>query len=126
MKILVDTSALLALTFPDDRHHAAAVAIGRRGLGYRIRRRPGVTGSHQRMAARRATGQTGPAPWPRGTTSPPRTAGTPHAGGKTRLGQGDQLVLFPGPEDRSRGHRATRPVSHDLANPGHITRNGSW
>jgi IS605 OrfB family transposase len=100
------------------RHHAAAVAIGRRGLGYRIRRRPGVTSSHQRMAARRATGQTGPAPRPRGTTSPPRTAGTPHAGGKTRPRRGDQLVLFPGPEDRSRGHRATRPVSYDVANPG--------
>jgi transposase len=28
------------------RHHAAAVAIGRRGLGHRIRRRPGVTASH--------------------------------------------------------------------------------
>jgi predicted nucleic acid-binding protein len=29
MKVLVDTSALLALTFPDDRHHAAAVAFVR-------------------------------------------------------------------------------------------------
>ena len=29
MKMLVDTSALLALTFPDDRHHAAAVAFVR-------------------------------------------------------------------------------------------------
>lgn len=27
MKVLVDTSALLALAFPDDRHHAAAVAF---------------------------------------------------------------------------------------------------
>jgi hypothetical protein len=100
------------------RHHSAAVAIGRRGLGYRIRRRPGVTGSHQRMAARRATGQTGPVPRPRGTTSPPRTAGTPHNGSKTRLGQGDQLVLFPAPQDRSGEHRATRPVPYDVANPG--------
>jgi hypothetical protein len=102
------------------RHHGAAVAIGRRSLGYRIRRRPGVTGSHQRMAARRATGQTASVPRPRGTTSPRRTAGTPYGdgGGKTRPRQGDQLVLFPGPEDRSRGHRATRPVSYDLANPG--------
>jgi hypothetical protein len=91
------------------RHHGAAVAIGRRGLGYRIRRRPGVTGGHQRMAARRATGQTRPGPRPRGTTSPPRTAGTPHNGGKTRLGQGDQLVLFPGPEDRSRGQPGYPP-----------------
>ena len=29
MKVLVDTSALLALAFPDDRHHAAAVAFVR-------------------------------------------------------------------------------------------------
>jgi hypothetical protein len=94
---------------PVTGHHGAAVAIGRRGLGYRIRRRPGVTGSYQRMAARRATGQTGPPPRPRGTTSPPRTAGTPHQGGKTRLDQGDQLVLFPGPEDRSRGQPGHPP-----------------
>jgi hypothetical protein len=30
-------------------HHAAAVVIGRRGLGLGARRRPGVTGLHQRM-----------------------------------------------------------------------------
>jgi hypothetical protein len=79
------------------RHHAAAVAIGRRGLGHRIRRRPGVTANDRRIVARRATGQTGPAPRPRGNTSPPRTMGTPHRGGKTRLDHGDQLVLFPAP-----------------------------
>jgi hypothetical protein len=94
---------------PVTGHHGAAVAIGRRGLGHRIRRRPGVTGGHQRMAARRATGQTGPVPRPRGTTSPPRTAGTPHQGGKTRPRRGDQLVLFPGPEDRSRGQPGHPP-----------------
>ncbi|MGC9536377.1 hypothetical protein [Streptomyces sp. UG1] len=79
------------------RHHADAVAIGRRGLGHRIRRRPGVTANDQRIVARRATGQTGPGPRPRGTTSPPRTTGTPHRGRKTRLDHGDQLVLFPAP-----------------------------
>jgi len=31
------------------RHHAAAVVIGRRGLGFDARRRPGVTQPHQRM-----------------------------------------------------------------------------
>jgi hypothetical protein len=31
------------------RHHAAAVVIGRRGLGLGARRRPGVTRPHQRM-----------------------------------------------------------------------------
>ncbi|MFG2293657.1 hypothetical protein [Streptomyces sp. NPDC048603] len=100
------------------RHHSAAVAIGRRGLGHRIRRRPGVTGTHQRMSARRATGQTASVPRPRGTTSPPRTASMPNRGGKTRPDQGDQLVLLPDPEDRSRDHRATRPESSDLANTG--------
>ncbi|MEU5427281.1 hypothetical protein AB0H73_17010 [Streptomyces olivoreticuli] len=79
------------------RHHSAAVAIGRRGLGHGIRRRPGVTASDQRIAARRATGQTAFVPRPRGTASPPRTASTPVRGGKTRLDQGDQLALFPDP-----------------------------
>jgi hypothetical protein len=98
------------------RHHGAAVAIGRRGLGHRIRRRPGVTANHQRMVARRATGQAVSVPKPRGTTSPPRTAGTPNQGGKTRLRRSDQLVLFPDLEDRSRGHRTTCPDSCDSAN----------
>jgi IS605 OrfB family transposase len=39
------------------QHEAAAVMIGRRSLGHRARRRPGVTEPHQRDAARRATGQ---------------------------------------------------------------------
>lgn len=89
------------------RHHGAAVAIGRRGLGHRVRRRPGVTAPDQRIGRRRATGQTGPVPRPRGTTSPPRTVGTPPEGGKTQLCRGEQLVLLPGPQDRSEGHRTT-------------------
>jgi hypothetical protein len=32
-------------------HHAAAVVIGRRGLGHGARRRPGVTGHDQRIMA---------------------------------------------------------------------------
>jgi IS605 OrfB family transposase len=35
-------------------HHAAAVVIGRRGLGHRARRRAGVTGGGQRTSRRRA------------------------------------------------------------------------
>ncbi|MCT7351942.1 hypothetical protein N4P33_07110 [Streptomyces sp. 15-116A] len=95
------------------RHHGAAVAIGRRGLGHRIRRRPGVTASDQRIASRRATGQTVFVPRPRGTTSPPRTASTPIPDGKTRQCQGDRLALLPDPEDRSWGHRITDPVYVD-------------
>ncbi len=100
------------------RHHGAAVAVGRRGLGYRIRRRPGVTAHDQRIAQRRATGQTAFVPRPRGITSPPRTASTPNGGGKTRLHHGDQLVLFPDLEDRSRGHRTTHPDYSDSTNTG--------
>jgi hypothetical protein len=77
------------------RHHAAATAIGRRAHGYGLRRRPGVTPTHQRMSAGRATGQAQPRPWTRGTTSPPRTVRSPHRGGKTHRRPGDQLVLFP-------------------------------
>ncbi|MFI8504009.1 hypothetical protein ACIGFK_36705 [Streptomyces sp. NPDC085524] len=99
------------------RHHGASVAIGRRALGHRARRRPGVTANDQRIVARRATGQALPGPRARGTANPPRTASTPTTGGKTRPGQGDQLALFPDPEHRSRGHR-TGPVSCDSANDG--------
>lgn len=100
------------------RHHGAAMAIGRRGLGHRIRRRPGVTPAHRRMSTGRATGQTGCLPSPCGTTSPPRTAGTPHQGGKTRPRPDDQLVLLPGPQDRSEGHRTIHPDYRGLTNHG--------
>ena len=98
------------------RHHAAGLAIGRRALGHGIRRRPGVTAHHQRMVERRATGHAVSLPRVCGTASPPRTAGTPTQGGKTRPCRGDQLALFPGPQDRSEGHRTTRPVHGELAN----------
>jgi hypothetical protein len=39
---------------PASGHHAAAVVIGRRALGYRARRRVGVTGGGQRTGRRRA------------------------------------------------------------------------
>ncbi|MGW5694921.1 hypothetical protein ACWEWX_29425 [Streptomyces asiaticus] len=106
---------------PVTRHHSAAVAIGRRGLGHRIRRRPGVTAPDQRIGRWRATGQTASPPRPRGTTSPPRTAGTPHQGGKTRPRRSDQLVLFPDLEDRSRGHQAPNSlVCGELADTGQL------
>ncbi|MFD5798465.1 hypothetical protein ACFWIO_34035 [Streptomyces diastatochromogenes] len=100
------------------RHHGAAVAIGRRALGHGVRRRPGVTAHHQRMVERRATGQAVSLPRGCGTASPPRTAGTPKPGGKTRLCRGDQLALFPDLEDRSRGHRTIHPDNSELANIG--------
>ncbi|WP_282696865.1 hypothetical protein [Streptomyces sp. CC208A] len=101
------------------RHHGASVAIARRALGHRVRRRPGVTAHHQRMAGRRATGQAVPTPRARGTASPPRTASTPLPGVKTRPRRSDQLALFPDPEDRSRGHRTiTGPVRDSSADTG--------
>jgi hypothetical protein len=100
------------------RHHGASVTIGRRALGHRARRRPGVTAPDQRIGQRRATGQTVHVPRTRGTVSPPRTAGTPNGGDKTRLRQDDQLTLFPDLEDRSRGHRTTLcPDFGELAKP---------
>ncbi|MCC3770764.1 hypothetical protein K6I34_003457 [Streptomyces sp. UNOC14_S4] len=98
------------------RHHGASVAIGRRGLGHGARRRAGVTASHRRMAARRATTQTVHIPRPRGAVSPIRTTGTPNGGDKTCWSRADQLTLFPDLEDRSRGHRTTCPDSSDSAN----------
>lgn len=100
------------------RHHGAAVAIGRRGLGYGIRRRSGVTGNHRRMVARRATGQTVSVPKPCGATGPPRTTGTPNGGDKTCWSRGDQLVLFPDPQDRSEDHWTLSPAHDDRANTG--------
>jgi hypothetical protein len=100
------------------RHHGASVAIGRRALGHRIRRRPGVTRTRPEDRVGRATGQAVFIPKAHGTVSPSRTAGTPNGGDKTRLDQGDQLTLFPGLEDRSRGHRTTSPGYSELANTG--------
>jgi hypothetical protein len=101
------------------RHHAAGVAIGRRALGHRIRRRPGVTAHHRRMVQRRATGQAVSRPRACGTASPPRTAGMPTTGAETRLRRSAQLTLFPDPQDRSEGHRAiTGAVCSDSANTG--------
>jgi hypothetical protein len=78
------------------RHHAAAVVIGRRGLGLGARRRPGVTRPHQRMGkgelpARlggRAVGCEGPGP-PGGqrATAPPRKTHPAE-----RIGSGSQVV----------------------------------
>jgi hypothetical protein len=78
------------------RHHAAAVVIGRRGLGLGARRRPGVTRPHRRMGkgelpARlggRAIGREGPGPpgGQRAAAPPCRT----HPA--ERIGLGNQVV----------------------------------
>jgi hypothetical protein len=74
------------------RHHAAAVVIGRRGLGLGARRRPGVTLPHPRMGrgelparpSSRASGREGPGP-PGGQ----RAAAWPH---KTRQAERIRLA----------------------------------
>jgi len=78
------------------RHHAAAVVIGRRGLGLGARRRPGVTRPHRRMGkgelpARpggRAVGCEGPGP-PGGQRA---AAGPRKTHPAERIGLGDQAI----------------------------------
>ncbi|GCB47170.1 transposase [Streptomyces sp. NL15-2K] len=79
------------------RHHDAAVAIGRRSLEHRIRRRPGVTAPAQRIGRRGATGQTASLPRPRGTT---RDRAEPRAH----------------PGQRARPPRAPRPDRAEVTN----------
>jgi hypothetical protein len=77
-------------------HHAAAVVIGRRGLGLGARRRPGVTLPHQRMRmgelparpSDRALGREGPGP-PGGRWAAARPRKTRQA---KRIGRRDQVA----------------------------------
>ena len=50
-------------------HHAAALVIGRRALGYSARRRKGVTARDRRIVAQRATNQANPNPGAQDVTS---------------------------------------------------------
>ena len=58
------------------RHHAAAVVIGRRSLGYRARRRPGVTRPHQRMGKGELPARPSVAPGCEGPGPPSRPPGS--------------------------------------------------
>jgi IS605 OrfB family transposase len=102
------------------RHHGAAVAIGRRALGYGIRRRPGVTARDRRIATRRAAGQAVSRPGGMRDRTPSRTSGTAGDGRKDLRSRGDQRVLLPAPEDRSRG-AGLSPASADPASTGHLS-----
>jgi len=78
------------------QHEAAAVVIGRRSLGHRARRRPGVTDPHQKDAVRRATGQA-------------RQGGT-RGCQETRRSGGGQAAQSRGRPDPAKGtQRETRP-----------------
>jgi len=100
------------------RHHAAAVVIGRRGLGLAARRRPGVTRPHQRMGngelparpGNQTHGREGPGP-PGGqrAAAPPRKTHPAE-----RIGLGDQVVqdrLGPPGQDSNPAH-TTGTVVH--------------
>jgi transposase len=104
-------------TAPVTGHHGAAVAIGRRALGYGVRRRPGVTRARPEDRAGRATGQTVPRPRERRATDPPRTVHTPHPGGKTHRRRSGSPV--PSLSRRPfAGHPGTHGVSVNRANSG--------
>jgi hypothetical protein len=60
------------------RHHAAAVVIGRRSLGYRARRRPGVPQPHQRMGKGELPARPSVAPGCEGPGPPSRPPGSTH------------------------------------------------
>jgi hypothetical protein len=82
------------------RHHAAAVVIGRRGLGYGARRRPGVTRPHQRMGEGELPARPDGGPWAAREPGPPEASGQRTSSCKTRWAErrrlGDQVV-----QDRS-------------------------
>jgi hypothetical protein len=62
-------------------HHAAAVVIGRRGLGLGARRRPGVPGAHRRMGNGELPARPGMRPWAVRDPGPPegpQAAAPPH------------------------------------------------
>jgi hypothetical protein len=82
------------------RHHAAAVVIGRRGLGFGARRRSGVTRPHQRMGEGELPARPGVGPWAVREPGPPEASGQRISSCKTRRAErsrlGDQVV-----QDRS-------------------------
>jgi hypothetical protein len=88
---------------PVSGHHAAAVVIGRRGLGHRARRREGVTGGGQRTAHRGAVPR---APGRRSTAL--RNGGTRQAGRQPRSGRKT------GPAQRA---RLPDQAAHDRSGP---------
>lgn len=99
------------------RHHGAAVAIGRRALGYGIRRRPGVTAHDQRIVARRATGQTVTPPMARWDREPAQDRRHAPPGRQDLEGPGRTTRAAPAPKT-VRGATGHSPESTDMANTG--------
>jgi len=99
------------------RHHAASMAVGRRALGYSLRRRPGTPNHHQSDGGRATTGQAGAGPGVCRTTGPARTAGTP-PGGKTCLARPGHPVV-PAPKT-VRDATGPCPETDDSVNNGQV------
>jgi len=92
---------------PATGHHAAAVVIGRRALGYRARRRAGVTGGGQRTS-RGGTAHRAPATQARTRNGRPRQAQRqPLRWRKTAMAQ------RPRPPDQATHDRSGPPASQD-------------
>jgi hypothetical protein len=90
-------------------HHAAAVVIGRRSLGYRARRRPGVPPTHRRMGAGESYRPGQPRSWAGAGPDPPgRRPGSPTRGARPIAATGSGLG--------SRGPRTVR--GHPSASSG--------
>jgi hypothetical protein len=88
-------------------HHAAAMVVGRRGLGLGARRRPGVTRPHQRMGKGELPARPGGRAWGREGPGPPggqRAAASPH---KTCPAERIQT------RDQAAHDRSVPPVSTD-------------
>lgn len=94
---------------PVSGHHAAAVVIGRRGLGHRARRREGVTGGGQRTARRRAAPG---APGSRSTV--PRDGGTRQAGRQPPPGRKTGQAQRAQPPDQAAEDHSRPPTEQRL------------
>jgi hypothetical protein len=93
---------------PVSGHHAAAVVIGRRGLGHQARRREGMTGGGQRTAARRAAPRA-----PANTSTAPRDGGTRQARRQPPRGRKTGQAQRARPPDQAAHDRSGPPDSQD-------------
>jgi IS605 OrfB family transposase len=103
---------------PVSGHHAAAVVIGRRGLGHRARRREGVTGGGQRTARRRSATRA-----PGGRSTAPRNGGTRQAPRQPPPGQKTRPAQRARPPDQAAHDRSGPPDSRTISC--YLARNGA-
>ncbi len=97
-----------ASPIPASGHHAAAVVIGRRALGYRARRREGVTGADQRISRRGAAPR---APAAQRTDRDGRARQAPRQPPQRR--RKTAMAQRPPPPDQAAQDRSGPPASMD-------------